>query len=984
MKNIIITLLLIEFCFSKTVSISGSIINDEGKPSRKAEVTLFGIDDSPIGLVKTNRKGRFEFSDINPDYYYLVANHQDEGMIRIKINPRKARNRDLLLRLNLKKETEIPLIYTYSNVKPIQKDPALRIKKINTSVDDKSIQLSWKTIPQAIKYEIFRDDKLLFKTESDTYLDTTTNPGVKYCYQIMAIGKYGVTGVLSESYCNSSLTGSPESIGGTVNKNNITIKWGPVKGAAKYNIKQNNKTIGYSSEPIYDDDSLDFSTNYYYTISSISPNGVEGLSSEVYEIRTRDYVEPPTLSSFNNDNSINLIWNEVGLAISYNLYRDGALIKKLNINSYKDECLPGETHCYQITSIDKYNVESELSEKHCSKLFLKSPGGLKAVGGIRSNQLSWNNVSGIFEYKIYKQLENDSTTFIDKVKSSAYLDRDLGYDEEHCYTISAIDAEGDASGFSQIICGKTNTPPDLQIKNYKLIENSSNNSLDARESGKLRFALLNNGNSPSKNIRLSIRPSIDNDVNDELMMDTIKIIDNLNIDEAKYLEFDVSAGLKVNSGDWKYNIMAVDENGFKIKMPYEFSVNTKAVDSPNIILADYSIENNFGTNYIPKSEPVELTVRVQNVGQGLTEKIEFNLLENHTYSAIDFTGYLELNEMTPGEFTDINFKIKSEREQFSIKFKTTDYLDNTVSHQIDLELMKHYRGKNDLVIQEIGAKNIVPYPTKLGELEIEKNIPIGKRNPNGMAVILAVDKYEDISLTEPKYTRRDGEIFRLYMQNAFGLDDYQILPSKPWQMESGPDKRDFNKIFDPHQGIIRNRVISSSKYSNIEYVDINIYYSGLGMWYDGNPYLIPKDGNSNQIASLCSLEKILTDLSLLSVLQNINSITVILDIKYINHSEMSDGYRYPNLSEKICILAASSTGESSLENDEMKHSVFSYFLFKGLKGDAMGSDNKIELGELAEYLYRKVPEASKKEDNSKLQNPEFIGSDLKRILLDLR
>ena len=50
----------------------------------------------------------------------------------------------------------------------------------------------------------------------------------------------------------------------------------------------------------------------------------------------------------------------------------------------------------------------------------------------------------------------------------------------------------------------------------------------------------------------------------------------------------------------------------------------------------------------------------------------------------------------------------------------------------------------------------------------------------------------------------------------------------------------------------------------------------------------------------------------------------------------------------------------------------------------MGSDDKIEIGELAEYLYRKVPEASKKEDNSMQQNPEFIGSDLKRILLDLR
>ena len=50
----------------------------------------------------------------------------------------------------------------------------------------------------------------------------------------------------------------------------------------------------------------------------------------------------------------------------------------------------------------------------------------------------------------------------------------------------------------------------------------------------------------------------------------------------------------------------------------------------------------------------------------------------------------------------------------------------------------------------------------------------------------------------------------------------------------------------------------------------------------------------------------------------------------------------------------------------------------------MGSDNKIELGELAEYLYRKVPEISMKEDKNKPQNPVFIGSDLKRILLDLR
>ena len=156
----------------------------------------------------------------------------------------------------------------------------------------------------------------------------------------MAIGEYEITGLLSDSYCNSALTSMPENITGTVSKNNITIKWSPVSGASKYNIKRNNKNISYSIDPVHSDDSLDFSTNYFYTITSISSDGIEGLTSEVYEIKTRDYVESPALSSFNNDNSINLIWNEVELAVSYNLYRDGALIKKINVNSFKDESMP--------------------------------------------------------------------------------------------------------------------------------------------------------------------------------------------------------------------------------------------------------------------------------------------------------------------------------------------------------------------------------------------------------------------------------------------------------------------------------------------------------------------------------------------------------------------------------------------------------------------------------------------------------------------
>ena len=188
------------------------------------------------------------------------------------------------------------------------------------------------------------------------------------------------------------------------------------------------------------------------------------------------------------------------------------------------------------------------------------------------------------------------------------------------------------------------------------------------------------------------------------------VVEHLGVEEAKYIEFDFASRLKIKSGDWKFQINVNDENGTQLDTPYEFIISTKAVEPPKIIIADYSIENNFGTNYIPKDEVVELTIRVQNVGAGLTEKLDLMLLENHTYSSVDFTGLMEIDKLNPGDYIDLDFKIKSSKDHFGVKFETVDYLDNKVTHQVDLALMKHFRSKINLVSQEIGSMNVNPYP----------------------------------------------------------------------------------------------------------------------------------------------------------------------------------------------------------------------------------------------------------------------------------
>ena len=76
MKNLLYILLVIDLCLAKTVTISGSIFNDEGKPSRKAEVTLLAIDGYPITMMKTNRRGRFEFPEIIPDAPEILSTEE--------------------------------------------------------------------------------------------------------------------------------------------------------------------------------------------------------------------------------------------------------------------------------------------------------------------------------------------------------------------------------------------------------------------------------------------------------------------------------------------------------------------------------------------------------------------------------------------------------------------------------------------------------------------------------------------------------------------------------------------------------------------------------------------------------------------------------------------------------------------------------------------------------------------------------------------
>ncbi|BCB96058.1 hypothetical protein JZK55_09800 [Dissulfurispira thermophila] len=81
------------------------------------------------------------------------------------------------------------------------------------------------------------------------------------------------------------------------------------------------------------------------------------------------------------------------------------------------------------------------------------------------------------------------------------------------------------------------------------------------------------------------------------------------------------------------------------------------------------------------------------------------------------------------------------------------------------------------------------------------------------------------------------------------------------------------------------------------------------------------------------------------------------------------------ISGKINVLAASTGSQISSDYDSVKHGLFTYFLLRGMRGEADKNENgMIELGELYDYVKTSVSEKASLELNRD-QTPVLLPSD---------
>jgi uncharacterized caspase-like protein len=245
----------------------------------------------------------------------------------------------------------------------------------------------------------------------------------------------------------------------------------------------------------------------------------------------------------------------------------------------------------------------------------------------------------------------------------------------------------------------------------------------------------------------------------------------------------------------------------------------------------------------------------------------------------------------------------------------------------------------------------------------EEEITIIREKEHGKiwAAVIGINQYSHTR--NLKYAVNDARAFRNYLKEYIGIPDEDIF----YLIDQSATKTEIQSLLGTK---IRRKAGKDDT--------VIIFYAGHGgvetdpLDLDGDgfeKYLLPHDANLDDLYSTAiAMEDIK------KIFQRIRAERVIFiaDTCYSGASggrTMLASKTRATLSEKFferiskgkgrVIISACSANEISKEDDHLKHGIFSYYLLKGLKGEAdFDGDGIINVSELFSFLSKKVPEAS--------------------------
>ena len=248
-----------------------------------------------------------------------------------------------------------------------------------------------------------------------------------------------------------------------------------------------------------------------------------------------------------------------------------------------------------------------------------------------------------------------------------------------------------------------------------------------------------------------------------------------------------------------------------------------------------------------------------------------------------------------------------------------------------------------------------------------------KQETDAVAIIIGIQNYKKIP--KSNYSNDDARVFSEYANKVLGIKQQNIKMLID-------DEADNAEIYRAFQNWLPLKVKKNK-------TDIYVFYSGHGLPSDdGNSlYFLPHGADRDFISKTAiNQNEIIAALQLIQP----NSVTMFIDSCYSGLTRTGDALLasarpiaikaknvdYPT---NFTVISASSPEQISWSSAELKHGIFSYYLMKGMEGDAdENKDGKITVGEMQSYLADMV--AKQAMTMNRKQVPQLTG-DANRVLV---
>jgi hypothetical protein len=437
------------------------------------------------------------------------------------------------------------------------------------------------------------------------------------------------------------------------------------------------------------------------------------------------------------------------------------------------------------------------------------------------------------------------------------------------------------------------------------------------------------------------------------------------------------------------------------------SFPTRKFRNPELILAQFAVLESRSANpnnQIDLNEMIDLKFYVQNVGQGDAEQVKINVETNQigvlwlgaatntglvrthpTFSQIA-AGKPELitySYLVNSEFTDkeLQFKITAKEKYGQYGFSET----KSVAINTELVAVGSIR-QVEIDDGQIEGGVVIEELPEL-EIDVDKNIPqTSVSNPDAIAVVIGNQRYQHAGVPAVDFAVRDATVMKKYLMDTLGYKEGNIL------FELNATKARFEALFGTateHRGMLYNYVKSGKS-------DVFIYYSGHGAPDPESKqgYLVSVDCDPAMVKlNGYPISTFYNNLSQIPA----RSFTVVIDACFSGDSQ--GGQLLKNISPIFitvdnplitlpnATLFTSATGEQvSCWYPDKKHSMFTYFFLKGLKGEAdADNDRKVTISELEQFVIDKtegVPYYARRLHNRE-QTP-VVSGDKNRVIVQFQ